>query len=62
VVGVVGAVEAEAAEPFELPVTMVAAQLGHSRTSLTLDVYSHVVKRRVGGGSQGVRIEVLTGA
>jgi hypothetical protein len=26
-----------------VPVTEVAAQLGHSRISLTLDVYSHVL-------------------
>jgi hypothetical protein len=26
-----------------VPVTMVAAQLGHSRKSLTLDTYSHVL-------------------
>jgi integrase len=26
-----------------VPVTMVAAQLGHTRNSLTLDVYSHVL-------------------
>jgi hypothetical protein len=26
-----------------VPVTQVAAQLGHSRKSLTLDVYSHVL-------------------
>ena len=26
-----------------VPVTAVAAQLGHSRTSLTLDTYSHVM-------------------
>ena len=26
-----------------VPVTDLAAQLGHSRTSMTLDVYSHVV-------------------
>jgi len=26
-----------------VPVTQVAAQLGHSRNSLTLDTYSHVL-------------------
>jgi hypothetical protein len=26
-----------------VPVTAVAAQLGHSKNSLTLDVYSHVL-------------------
>ena len=26
-----------------VPVTTVAAQLGHSRKSMTLDVYSHVL-------------------
>ena len=26
-----------------VPVTQVAAQLGHSRNSLTLDTYSHVI-------------------
>ena len=26
-----------------VPVTSVAAQLGHSRKSMTLDVYSHVL-------------------
>ena len=28
-----------------VPVTQVAAQLGHSRNSLTLDTYSHVIVR-----------------
>ena len=29
-----------------VPVTQVAAQLGHSKKSLTLDVYSHVLLER----------------